>query len=51
MGKIAQDIVLENNDVEFLRVTLDNKLRFDNSAIAARRGPKWVLVPPPPPQF
>ena len=27
--KLCQDIVWENNDVELLKVTIDNNLRFD----------------------
>ena len=29
-AKLDQDIVWESNDVEILRVTIDNNLRFDN---------------------
>ena len=28
-AKLDEDIVWESNDVEFLRVTIDNNLRFD----------------------
>ena len=29
MAKLDQDIVWQSNDVELLRVTIDNSLRFD----------------------